>query len=79
MVRRVRWYVVSVARMERSLIRDRSIRTESGPGLRCASSGLQNCRHYPAGWNESARAIAQASRKRRSWVPSSSSSGRSVG
>jgi hypothetical protein len=35
--------------------------------------------HYPAGWNESARAMAQASRKRRSWVPSSNSPGRSDG
>ena len=36
-------------------------------------------RSYPAGWNESARAISQASRKRGSLVPSISSPGRSDG
>ncbi len=36
-------------------------------------------RRYPAGWNESARAIAQASRKRGSLVPSINSPGRSDG
>jgi hypothetical protein len=34
---------------------------------------------HPAGWNESARAIAQSSRKRGSLVPSINSPGRSDG
>jgi hypothetical protein len=33
---------------------------------------------HPTGWNESARAMAQASRKRGSWVPSINSPGRSA-
>ena len=33
----------SVARMERSEIRERSIRLAPGPGLRCAPPGLQVC------------------------------------
>ncbi|MGF6428145.1 hypothetical protein ABIE91_003365 [Bradyrhizobium elkanii] len=78
MVRRVRWYIASVARMERSVSGIGRSAQRVAPDYAALHPGY-GFAPYPAGWNESARAIAQASRKRRSWVPASSSPGRSVG